>query len=124
MNRTQFQTNAAQAKDGKFMTYEDYASSAKFKQEADSDSGEDFDYGEEEGDNPGDSNIDLMEYISNIDVSNIQGRQTVKQPSSGSFPQETSSSSTSERRKTETQNKSPSKVCDDLMDLFNLPPQN
>jgi hypothetical protein len=37
-----------------------------------SDSGEDFDYGEEE--ETGDTNnVDLMEYISNLDVSNIQG---------------------------------------------------
>jgi hypothetical protein len=42
--------------------------------ENDSDSGEDFDYGEEEGEDKGaDSNLDILQYISNMDVSNLQG---------------------------------------------------
>lgn len=37
-----------------------------------SDSGEDFDYGCEDDDGES-NNIDLMDYISNLDVSNFQG---------------------------------------------------
>ena len=41
----------------------------KFKKEEDSDSGDDYDYGEEgeEGEEQ-EGNIDLMEYISNMDI--------------------------------------------------------
>jgi hypothetical protein len=40
-----------------------------------SDSGEDFDYGDEDDENESGSsnNVDLMEYISNLDVSGFQG---------------------------------------------------
>lgn len=39
--------------------------------ENDSDSGEDFDYGEEEYGEEEEPNIDLLEYINNMDVSNF-----------------------------------------------------
>lgn len=48
----------------------------KFNQEEnDSDSGEDFDYGDEEDEdeNGGDTNLDIMQFISNMDVSNLKG---------------------------------------------------
>lgn len=76
MNRNQFQTGAVDAKDSFFIddTHEKYV----FNKQDDSDSGEDFDYGEEEEEmqeGAQDSNIDLMEYISSMDVSTIQGEQ-------------------------------------------------
>jgi hypothetical protein len=48
--------------------------SFKFSEKQDSDSGEDYDYGDEDGGNGGeqDKNIDLLDYISNMDISNIQ----------------------------------------------------
>lgn len=56
MNRNQFQTTASQAKDQFFVEEGAY----KFNQASDSDSGEDFDYGDEGGEDYGDADIDLI----------------------------------------------------------------
>ncbi len=83
MDRQQFNTQAVGSNGNKSSSQQkqkeaemyspDNAAIYKFS-ENDSDSGEDFDYGEEEGEENGaDSNLDILQYISNMDVSNLQG---------------------------------------------------
>ena len=69
MNRNQFQTYNNQSDNFKAINSEDIP--VYSFNENESDSGEDFDYGEEEGD--GGINIDLMDCIKNIDASNFKG---------------------------------------------------
>lgn len=82
MNRNQFNTNAVEQKEGK--KNDSNVAYKKEEQKEDSDSGEDFDYDQEEEEGGTDSgkkeeDIDLMQFISNMDVSNIK-----KDVSSGS----------------------------------------
>jgi hypothetical protein len=44
---------------------------SKIKGDNESDSGEDFNYGEEDAEEDNGKNIDLLAYISNMDVTNI-----------------------------------------------------
>jgi hypothetical protein len=77
MNRNQFNTNANDHKDN-YSAPQQQEQQAVYKfKEQDSDSGEDFYYGEEEEEesagNSGAGELDLMQFISNMDVSNISG---------------------------------------------------
>ena len=87
----QFQTAAPQSfQSSQKPIVEDYKQQSfkQSKREAeDSDSGEDFEYYDEEdesaaqgGSTSADSNFDLMAFISNMDIPNTQGATTAQQP--------------------------------------------
>ena len=83
MNRNQFETNYSQApKDNLYQSYaeEVYSTFKQQKKEEDSDSGEDFDYGDEYDDEQPveqlkGENIDLMAFISNMEMPTAQTTQ-------------------------------------------------
>lgn len=74
MDRSQFNTisKTGVARDPLYM--QEGQEGNRFKEEDDSDSGEDFDYGDEaDPTQDGQKNIDLLDYISNMDLAGIQG---------------------------------------------------
>lgn len=67
MNRNQFSTTATHAQDKFFIEEIGY----KFGEQDDSDSGEDFDYGDEAGEDFEEAKIDLIDYITTMPLDHL-----------------------------------------------------